>query len=108
MQFTFSVLRTIFTIDFVRCHQQLESGALQPSYMRSVGLYDHTLDDVFSACSYRCVSSIDLDEAEAAAGMRRHIPYGAEVGDIDTGVQRGEEKLLAFRCLRRLSVDDYI
>jgi hypothetical protein len=90
------VLGAVFTVDCVRCHDQLERHALQLANARRIGAYDHALGQVLCASRRRFGMSLYLNKAQAASGMWCDIAYRAQVRYVDTRVKRGEEQLIAL------------
>jgi hypothetical protein len=65
----------------------------------------HALGHLFSTGSDHAGPSLDLDKAEAAAGVRPNIANGTKVGDIDTRIQGGEKDFFALLRLHLLAVN---
>src|SRR3990172_9757022 len=63
-----------------------EDGLAGGGGLRAVGADGHAVDDRGGAGEVESWRALYLDEAGAAAGVRREVIYIAEVGDEDAGV----------------------
>lgn len=105
LQLAAAVLSAGATFHVVRGDEQLGGGALQPADERPIGVDHHALGRCLGAGGYRRRQALDLDEAQAAAGVRPDAANSTEVGDIDAGIQGGEEDFFALFGLDRDAVN---
>jgi len=85
--------------------EQFSGGALQSADARPVGVDHHVLGHYLGAGGYRLGQALDLDKAQAAAGVRPDVANSTQVGDINAIIQGGEENFFALLGLDWSTID---